>query len=98
MGELEYRADRELRGRREREFQRRRDEVLLRLHLVEVLRAAVGRFVAEAVEPQHVDPRSAQAEPRDDGRHDAPELADRKSTRLNSSHTVISYAVFCLKK
>src|SRR5438132_10582481 len=27
----------------------------------------------------------------------APNL-DRKSTRLNSSHTVISYAVFCLKK
>src|SRR5438034_2233431 len=25
-------------------------------------------------------------------------LGDRKSTRLNSSHTVISYAVFCLKK
>src|SRR5260221_7748897 len=25
-------------------------------------------------------------------------VADRKSTRLNSSHTVISYAVFCLKK
>src|SRR5436190_7328921 len=25
-------------------------------------------------------------------------LADRKSTRLNSSHTVTSYAVFCLKK
>src|SRR5436190_17219044 len=39
--------------------------------------------------------------------HDAAALAlsasrlgriDRKSTRLNSSHTVISYAVFCLKK
>src|SRR5256885_5076568 len=29
------------------------------------------------------------------GRRDA---ADRKSTRLNSSHLVISYAVFCLKK
>src|SRR5687768_17739618 len=29
--------------------------------------------------------------PRDDGR-------DRKSTRLNSSHGYISYAVFCLKK
>src|SRR3989454_3976126 len=28
-------------------------------------------------------------------RHDA---LDRKSTRLNSSHLVISYAVFCLKK
>src|SRR5260221_8023300 len=26
------------------------------------------------------------------------EVLDRKSTRLNSSHTVISYAVFCLKK
>src|SRR5215204_4075713 len=26
------------------------------------------------------------------------DLGDRKSTRLNSSHTVISYAVFCLKK
>src|SRR5438034_8563502 len=28
---------------------------------------------------------------------DLPKI-DRKSTRLNSSHTVISYAVFCLKK
>src|SRR5437660_9427669 len=26
------------------------------------------------------------------------ETADRKSTRLNSSHVAISYAVFCLKK
>src|SRR5438034_7360148 len=26
------------------------------------------------------------------------DVPDRKSTRLNSSHTVISYAVFCLKK
>src|SRR5260221_8776928 len=34
--------------------------------------------------------RAMRGEPR--------ELADRKSTRLNSSHTVISYAVFCLKK
>src|SRR2546426_6901822 len=28
----------------------------------------------------------------------APGTLDRKSTRLNSSHLVISYAVFCLKK
>src|SRR3712207_8872954 len=28
----------------------------------------------------------------------APRLADRKSTRLNSSHANISYAVFCLNK
>src|SRR2546426_7284817 len=35
------------------------------------------------------------------GRHVAsrrPARRDRKSTRLNSSHLVISYAVFCLKK
>src|SRR5438034_6136998 len=31
-------------------------------------------------------------------RKDAYARTDRKSTRLNSSHTVISYAVFCLKK
>src|SRR5690625_1089632 len=29
---------------------------------------------------------------------DAPRYTDRKSTRLNSSHVAISYAVFCLKK
>src|SRR5256885_6668515 len=32
------------------------------------------------------------------GRASAPAAEDRKSTRLNSSHLVISYAVFCLKK
>src|SRR5205085_12397834 len=31
-------------------------------------------------------------------RHDHLRLRDRKSTRLNSSHSQISYAVFCLKK
>src|SRR5256885_12649824 len=31
-------------------------------------------------------------------RHRRAEQRDRKSTRLNSSHLVISYAVFCLKK
>src|SRR5207249_9236454 len=31
-------------------------------------------------------------------RSSAPSSADRKSTRLNSSHVSISYAVFCLKK
>src|SRR5699024_11915249 len=37
----------------------------------------------------------SQAECRDDEFHAA---TDRKSTRLNSSHVSISYAVFCLKK
>src|SRR3712207_6847651 len=32
------------------------------------------------------------------GRGTVVELRDRKSTRLNSSHANISYAVFCLKK
>src|SRR5256885_12009904 len=32
------------------------------------------------------------------GREKARRAPDRKSTRLNSSHLVISYAVFCLKK
>src|SRR3712207_8856327 len=36
-------------------------------------------------------PRQGPAQPR-------PQDADRKSTRLNSSHANISYAVFCLKK
>src|SRR5690349_22163897 len=33
-----------------------------------------------------------------DGAVLAPDSLDRKSTRLNSSHVEISYAVFCLKK
>src|SRR5256885_12202574 len=33
-----------------------------------------------------------------DAKENRPPPGDRKSTRLNSSHLVISYAVFCLKK
>src|SRR5690606_41639401 len=36
--------------------------------------------------------------PSDDDSHRRFEREDRKSTRLNSSHVKISYAVFCLKK
>src|SRR6266496_1550764 len=39
--------------------------------------------------------RRAAAQPDDHRRHPR---RDRKSTRLNSSHVEISYAVFCLKK
>src|SRR5260221_10577109 len=44
--------------------------------------------------------RHRRARPRagDDLRRSDQKRLDRKSTRLNSSHTVISYAVFCLKK
>src|SRR2546430_11910869 len=40
-------------------------------------------------------PRTGGGYPRCDG---LGEQGDRKSTRLNSSHSQISYAVFCLKK
>src|SRR5688572_33054515 len=43
----------------------------------------------------HVAARQRQRERAEDGRG---RLRDRKSTRLNSSHSQISYAVFCLKK
>src|SRR6266508_5906726 len=43
--------------------------------------------------PQHADP-----DRREHGRRAALGRGDRKSTRLNSSHVAISYAVFCLKK
>src|SRR5260363_440935 len=45
--------------------------------------------------------RSAPSTPPPGTRNDEPAAhpsADRKSTRLNSSHQIISYAVFCLKK
>src|SRR5437588_8065823 len=42
------------------------------------------------------DPRTGQRTK--DPLYDGTVFQDRKSTRLNSSHTVISYAVFCLKK
>src|SRR3712207_8547756 len=37
-------------------------------------------------------------QPQDRGLGDPVPVVDRKSTRLNSSHANISYAVFCLKK
>src|SRR5438034_6046148 len=56
--------------------------------LVDDQRASVGRDHAGAVDlmaDEFLRRREA-------------DFLDRKSTRLNSSHTVISYAVFCLKK
>src|SRR3712207_7109917 len=45
----------------------------------------------------HDDPQPGRLEARG-GRRQQPGVLDRKSTRLNSSHANISYAVFCLKK
>src|SRR5947208_5131467 len=46
---------------------------------------------------RHGDPHRLDCEPGAARPHD-PGVQDRKSTRLNSSHQIISYAVFCLKK
>src|SRR5436309_7564066 len=58
-----------------------------------------GRLGSAAVRPAGDDlvadrERGPGREPGRAGHH----LEDRKSTRLNSSHVKISYAVFCLKK
>src|SRR5258708_34827091 len=47
------------------------------------LRRIIEDYAGPGVDPRAFDVRIAQ---------------DRKSTRLNSSHQIISYAVFCLKK
>src|SRR2546421_13054141 len=45
-----------------------------------------------------LDPAGGDTGNRGNRGHDAGVRRDRKSTRLNSSHDQISYAVFCLKK
>src|SRR5690606_39961986 len=59
------------------------------------------RRVARGSEHEEKAPAPRPSAPRPDGwvhRPPAPASQDRKSTRLNSSHVKISYAVFCLKK
>src|SRR2546426_8250065 len=59
-----------------------------------------GRLRQVEDEPGGHQSEAVMAEPLGPGEaHERePEPRDRKSTRLNSSHLVISYAVFCLKK
>src|SRR2546426_3608622 len=53
------------------------------------------RWIRGQPEPGHLTPEMARRAHQPGTTH---READRKSTRLNSSHLVISYAVFCLKK
>src|SRR3712207_7365490 len=68
------------------------------LRLVEVVRREQDRLAEAAQRANELPGRAAR------GRVEAgrglveEEQLDRKSTRLNSSHANISYAVFCLKK
>src|SRR5437762_8967148 len=56
------------------------------------LQGRKGRVLREAADAVHRGgPGDGEGRPRQQAR-------DRKSTRLNSSHRCISYAVFCLKK
>src|SRR2546426_6778707 len=57
-------------------------------------RAALQEVAGDVVEPETLAPVVERL----GGFHGVASGRDRKSTRLNSSHLVISYAVFCLKK
>src|SRR5690606_41560228 len=87
-------------------FPTRRSSDLFRAPLV--LRSSLGRYFWQrhgppaaprcflpALAPSHPRVPVRTARPRSWNNRASP---DRKSTRLNSSHVKISYAVFCLKK
>src|SRR3712207_7686628 len=59
---------------------------------------AVGTIEGPYYIPGSPEFRSEATLPMRDGEKGTPFVLDRKSTRLNSSHANISYAVFCLKK
>src|SRR2546426_3955912 len=67
----------------------------LSLHDALPISAAPARRRA-AAGAGHLRPRQARSRPC--ATENVVDDLDRKSTRLNSSHLVISYAVFCLKK
>src|SRR2546430_14120 len=58
-------------------------------------RDGFGNWCSRIVAPSGRIRLSADGVVNDTGR---PDVVNRKSTRLNSSHSQISYAVFCLKK
>src|SRR5260221_5157504 len=68
-----------------------------------LFRSEEARFIFEKMltYANHLGLYAEQTGPSGDALGNFPQAyspRDRKSTRLNSSHTVISYAVFCLKK
>src|SRR5256885_12270461 len=66
--------------------------------LVRLQTACDNVFIHPALVDYAVRLAQATRDPAAAGVEDLDGQIDRKSTRLNSSHLVISYAVFCLKK
>src|SRR5438876_12435998 len=104
-------ATRRLPGGRRGRLPVKRVEILRVLAVLGPLARALRRLVREEVairascsravplELERARPQHEREEMRGDGSADGVRLGqDRKSTRLNSSHPSISYAVFCLKK
>src|SRR5260221_9451732 len=58
----------------------------------------LGHVLVGSADEDPFDLRIGREAPRSRPDPEVERILDRKSTRLNSSHTVISYAVFCLKK
>src|SRR5438552_14948720 len=67
----------------------------LPIQLPPALTLALGHRAGRRRRPPH---RAGGRSRRSQGGTQTNGRADRKSTRLNSSHQIISYAVFCLKK
>src|SRR5690349_23271282 len=74
-------------------FRSQIDSAMTRLRVVWALDVPVGSVSLAVIDTKVNDRCRAPDPPRP-----PPWPADRKSTRLNSSHVEISYAVFCLKK
>src|SRR5882757_4641403 len=75
------------------------DDILARARVVESLAEGLeGCGFVAATTSRDRDQNFRIADVRDAAERIVAEARDRKSTRLNSSHANISYAVFCLKK
>src|SRR2546426_5713199 len=76
-----------------------RDTQPLEVEAKALEKALTGVEPASTIIELSVDGKKTKTLIREIQRHPIrPDIIDRKSTRLNSSHLVISYAVFCLKK
>src|SRR3712207_7108416 len=67
-------------------------------HVEHVRRVVAGDPAADPTLGRRVEEDRGPAPERQGAAHVVHQELDRKSTRLNSSHANISYAVFCLKK